>query len=275
MGVAAPVVLAEMADWVALGGGNSGIVGNAAHTFGFHVAANELPADDYSRVQDPNGSDGPYVNWDYACAGDFGHGGDESLRAMHRALLARLMRGELPMICEFIGQPWADQPVYYWARWNGVGVLQRYTGQGHDMWSHISWYRSTVDQRAYLWVTAPTSREDSKMHTIVPSGLPASDPNKWLMCDGTFARLIDETNRRHAINLHNNGAIQLWKGGEPWVGGWVPAFGVLVTTLGSPVTREQLEQIKAAAAAGGEVGAPTRDELEQAAFQGAQRAERE
>src|SRR5690606_11389241 len=131
--------------------GNSGIVGNSAHTYGFHLGANEVPASDYSRARDPNGADGPYVNWSYACAGDFSHRRDERLRAMHRDVLARLMRGELPMICEFIGQPWAAQPVYYWARWNGIGTLRRYTGAGHDHWSHISWYRSTVDQRAHLW----------------------------------------------------------------------------------------------------------------------------
>lgn len=151
MGIAAPVISAEMSDWVTLGGGNSGIVGNSLHDYGFHVAADELPASDYSRQQDPNGPNGPFTNWDYACAGDFSHKNDESLRSKHRAVLARLMRGELPMICEFIGKPWADQPVYYWARWNGVSTLQRYTGAGHDTWSHISWYRSRADQRAYLW----------------------------------------------------------------------------------------------------------------------------
>lgn len=169
MGIAAPVITAEMAEWVALGGGNSGIVGNAAHTYGFHVAANELPASDYSRWRDPQGSDGPYVNWSYACAGDFSHKNDENLRAMHRNVLARLMRGELPMICEFIGKPWADQPVYYWARWNGVTTLQRYTGSGHDHWSHISWYRSMVDQRAYLWVPGPSTVEDDMvMYGVYP-----------------------------------------------------------------------------------------------------------
>jgi hypothetical protein len=157
MGVAAPVVVAEMSDWTALGGGNSGIVGDVGHTFGFHLAASEVGSGDYSRWRDPNGSDGPYVNWSYACAGDFSHRRDEGLRAKHRDVLARLMRGELPMICEFIGQPWADQPVYYWARWNGVGNLQRYSGSGHDHWSHISWYRSKVDQRAYLWTSVPPS----------------------------------------------------------------------------------------------------------------------
>jgi hypothetical protein len=274
MGIAAPVISAEMADWTALGGGNSGIVGNAAHTYGFHPAANEVPVEDYSRQQDPNGPNGPFVNWDYACAGDFAHGGNESLRAMHRAVLARLMRGELPMICELIGQPWADQPVYYWARWNGVGVLQRYTGQGHDLWSHISWYRSMVDQRAYLWTTPPTAKE-IKVITIVPTSNAPDGTKRWLMCDGMFCHTINEDNLGHARGLHKSGAIVLWNGGAVWNGGWVPAFGVPIDTLGSPVTPEHLAQIKAAAEAGAEAGAPSQQELEDAALAGAQRAERE
>lgn len=153
MAIAAPVIEAEMRDWVALGGGNSGIVGNGLHVYGFHRSAREVPASDYSRRRDPNGSDGPYVNWDYACAGDFHHGGDERLRAMHRTALARLMAGDpaLSMICEFIGQPWADRPVMYWARWEGITNLRKYTGSGHDKWSHFSWYRSRANQRPHLW----------------------------------------------------------------------------------------------------------------------------
>lgn len=140
-----------MTVWKSLGGSNSGIVGNDAHNSGFHRAANEVPVTDYSRRRDPNGADGPFVDWSYACAGDFYHGRKTLLLEKTRILLARLMRGELPMICEFIGQPWADRPVYYWARWNGVATLQQYTGSGHDMWNHISWYRSRVNQQANLW----------------------------------------------------------------------------------------------------------------------------
>jgi len=173
MTIAAPVIEAEMNDWVSIGGGNSGIVGNSLHDYGFHVAANELPASDYSRRLDPNGSGGPYVDWRYACAGDFSHKNDESLRALHRTVLAKLMSGQLPMICEFIGKPWADQPVYYWARWNGNSTLQRYTGSGHDHWSHVSWYRSMVDQRAYLWTPAGTPAtppaEVGRLRTAWPS----------------------------------------------------------------------------------------------------------
>jgi len=150
--VAAPVIEAEMKDWTSLGGGNSGIVGDQNHTYGFHCSANNVPPSDYSRSRDPNGSDGPYVNWNYCCAGDFDHKNDSKLRKMHANVLNELMDGKYPMICEFIGKPWADKPVYYWARWNGIGTLQKYTGQGHDHWSHISWYRSRVDERAYLWV---------------------------------------------------------------------------------------------------------------------------
>jgi len=177
MGIAAPVITAEMNDWVALGGGNSGIVGDAAHSFGFHVAADELPSDDYSRRLDPNGSGGPYVNWDYSCAGDFSHKNDERLRTMHRTVLAKLMAGQLPMICEFIGKPWADQPVYYWARWNGISTLQRYTGSGHDHWSHISWYRSKADQRAYLWTpsgSTPTPAPVARLRTPWPTYMPTN-----------------------------------------------------------------------------------------------------
>lgn len=143
----APVIEAEMADWIHIGGTNSGCCGNAAHTYGFHRAANQVPATDYSRRHDAQ----PPVNMNYACAGDFAHNGNPALRAVHANILARLMHGELPMICEFIGQPWANKPVYYWCRWDGITTLKKYTGSGHDRWSHISWWRSRVNQRAYLY----------------------------------------------------------------------------------------------------------------------------
>jgi len=163
--VCAPPIDAEMADWISVGGSNSGCCGNAAHTYGFHRAANQVPASDYSRRRDPKGPDQP-VNWNYACAGDFAHNGNPALRYRHARVLARLMRNDpaFSMICEFIGQPWANKPVYYWSRWDGTGVLQRYTGVGHDHWSHISWYRSRADQRPYLW------------RTTVPSPAPAPKP---------------------------------------------------------------------------------------------------
>lgn len=145
--VCASAISAEMSDWVRLGGGNSGCCGNAKHTYGFHCPASAVPASDYSRRHE---AAKPYrMNW--GCAGDFHHGYDAKLMALHADVLRRLMKGELPMIAEMITKPWKDKPVYYWARWNGVGTLQRYTGTGHDHWSHISWFRSKANQRAYLW----------------------------------------------------------------------------------------------------------------------------
>lgn len=169
--VAAPIIEAEMADWVALGGGNSGIVGDQSHDYGFHCSANNVGSDDYSRWRDPNGSDGPYTDWDFCCAGDFSHKNNSTLRKYHADVLDRLMAGQFPMICEFIGKPWADKPVYYWARWNGIDYIEKYTGSGHDHWSHISWYRSKANQRAYLW--KPPS--GSYLRRAWPSYVPSSE----------------------------------------------------------------------------------------------------
>ncbi len=175
--VCAPPIDAEMADWIALGGGNSGCCGNNAHVYGFHRAANQVPATDYSRRRDPNGPNHP-AHWDYACAGDFAHRGDPGLRARHARVLARLMNDDPAfwMICEFIGQPWPGKPVYYWARWDGVRTLQRYTGVGHTTWSHISWWRSHANVRPYLWRAAapvpapprPPATKPAKAHPAYP-----------------------------------------------------------------------------------------------------------
>lgn len=178
MVVASPVIVAEMSEWVSLGGTNLGIAADnyTNHPSGFHRAANEVPSTDYSRRRDPNGADGPFINWNYACAGDFAHNNNATLRAMHLDVLTRLMHGEFPMICEFIGKPWADQPVYYWARWNGITNLQKYTGSGHDRWSHISWYRSRVNERAHLWI------KDSESSPIPPKPAPSTpvdDTHNW------------------------------------------------------------------------------------------------
>ncbi len=144
-----PAISAEMVEWVRLGGGNSGCCGNAAHTYGFHCPANKVPSSDYSRRRDPAGPNA-CKNWDWACAGDFGHSGKSNLRAKHAEILARLEANDakLSMLCEFIGQPWSGKPVYYWFRGESI---RKYTGSGHDTWSHISWWRSRSDQRAYLW----------------------------------------------------------------------------------------------------------------------------
>jgi hypothetical protein len=148
----ASAIVAEMADWVGLGGGNSGCCGNAAHLYGFHLPAFKINITDYSRRYE---TPLPF-NMSWACAGDFHHGGDAQLRAKHAQVLKRLMAGAYPMICEFIGQPVAGGAVLYWAPWHGVATLQEYTGAGHTTWSHISWWRSRANERAHLWTPAPT-----------------------------------------------------------------------------------------------------------------------
>jgi hypothetical protein len=152
----APAHTAQMRTWVDLGGGNSGIIGNKAHKAGGHRGAAFIPASDYTRRRDPNGSDGPYTDWGHCVSGDYHHGGKAALRARHAVLLTRLMDGdpELSNVWEFIGQPWADKPVYYWQLANGRRTLQRYTGKGHDLWSHITVWRSASAAVPNLWLPA-------------------------------------------------------------------------------------------------------------------------
>jgi hypothetical protein len=209
--VCSPAIDAEMANWVALGGANSGCCGNKAHTYGFHVPGGNVPVTDYSRSHEP----GRPVNMAWACAGDFSHRNNPRLRAMHAEVLTRLMLGEFPMICEFIGQPWADQPVYYWARWNGNTTLKRYTGSGHDLWSHISWWRSRAGERANLWtpsgvtpvVQPPTS---ARAQLAVTGKLDRATIRRWQQImgtpvDGTISR--PRSSLVLAVQLHLNSRI--------------------------------------------------------------------
>lgn len=154
--IACPLHEREMKVWTGLGGGNSGIVGNGLHVRGFHRGALTIPATDYSRQHDPKGPQGPYPNWGWCCAGDYHHGFKPALMARHAVLLTRLMDDDpaLADICEMITKPWADKPVLYWARWDGVRKLAKYTGTGHDHWSHVSVYRSRGDSAAQLWAPA-------------------------------------------------------------------------------------------------------------------------
>lgn len=150
--VCAPTLDAELDIWVSLGGTNSGCCGNKAHTYGYHREASSIPSSDYSRRNDP----GMPYNYSWACAGDFAHNGVPHLRAMHLDVLVRLMRGELPTVDEFIGQPWANRPVIYWYRYNGINKIKNYTGQGHDKHSHIGIRRSVANRSLGLWRPSAT-----------------------------------------------------------------------------------------------------------------------
>lgn len=140
-GVCAPLTARNIDKARGLGVTILGCVGNDLHTFGFHVPANRLPAYDYSRVHS-----GPPADPNQACAGDFGMNKPWSRRWL-AWLVASVKAGRMPEIVEIIGSLDGSEALY-WARWNNWRV-QRYTGQGHVAWSHISCDRakgnSTVD----------------------------------------------------------------------------------------------------------------------------------
>lgn len=233
--VCASAIVAEMSDWVKLGGANSGCCGNSVHTYGFHRAANEVPSNDYSRRHDA----GKPFNMNWACAGDFHHGYKPELMALHAKLLGELMDGKHPMICEMITKPWGNKPVYYWARWNGNGTLQKYTGQGHDHWSHISWWRSQANQRGYLWkpggadpTPAPfapgTEAPKYPGYVLKPSGKADANVRVWqnqakargasLAADGVFGPITAGVVKKFqsANNFTADGSI----GPVTWPGIW-------------------------------------------------------
>jgi hypothetical protein len=253
--IASPIIEAEMRDWTALGGQNWGILGayDGSHPTGFHRAGFEVPPSDYSRRHDPGK---PYA-MEWASAGDFAHLGRTNLRAVHAGVLARLMASDpsLSMIVEFIGQPWPDKPVMYWARWDGVNNLRRYTGKGHDQWSHISWQRSRGNERAYLWKPAaggstPTQSAGGTQKMIVIAKQLST--GKLFVCDGVTSRPIPEGNVGDLKWLAGQGAIgPLWKNGEIYNGWLAEAFGTVVGTSGSDValSDEQVQKLAAVLAA--------------------------
>lgn len=182
---ACPLHVTQMKVWTGLGGSNSGVIGNRAHSYGFHRGAAFIPATDYSRWRDPQGSDGPYPDWGWCCAGDYSHGGKAVLRARHAVLFTRLLDNDpaLAHICEFIGQPYADRPVLYWARWNGIRTVQKYVGSGHDKWSHVSAYRSLAGKDAPLWTPASGAVTESGKVTTKPTTL---KPPAWPKGQASF-----------------------------------------------------------------------------------------
>lgn len=143
----APTLERELDEWVATyGGGNSGCCGNKLHDYGYHMRGDQITPLDYSRKYDP----GMPYNMKWCCAGDFYHGGNSRLRAMHATLLGRILNGEFPTVMEFIGKPYVGQPVLYFHRYEGLR-LRKYTGVGHDLWSHIGIQRSRANETLNLW----------------------------------------------------------------------------------------------------------------------------
>lgn len=128
----APGILAEKPRLERLGGAWLGCCGDLSHTYGFHKPSCACDPDDYSLRYGPGNP-----NW--ACAGDFGMGWPGSREWLARLVSAvRSKPAYLPVV-EIIGSL-DGVNVLYWARWNGWRT-ERYTGSGHDTWSHISYNR--------------------------------------------------------------------------------------------------------------------------------------
>jgi hypothetical protein len=116
-----------------------GCCGDSNHTYGFHVPANRLPADDYSIVHS-----GPPVDRSQALAGDFSMNTPWS-RKWLAWFVDQVKAGKMPGVVEIIGSL-NGSDVLYWAAWHGW-ASRRYNGQGHKTWAHISGDRAKGNDR--------------------------------------------------------------------------------------------------------------------------------
>jgi hypothetical protein len=135
----APALMLERARLDAIGGSFLGICGDANHTYGYHVAAANLPASDYSLEGAANE---PVCEW-HAAAIDIGMDWPAS-RDWLRWLIQQVQTGGLTGIAEVIGS-YDGSDVRYWSDSSGWSTAgEPYTGSGHDSWTHVSIHRSTA-----------------------------------------------------------------------------------------------------------------------------------
>jgi hypothetical protein len=135
----APALVGEKQRLAALGGNFLGICGDANHTYGYHVPAARLPADDYSLRGEGNT---PVCEW-HAAAIDIGMNWPAA-RDWLRWLIQEIREDRIQGVPEVIGS-YDGTHVRYWSDstgWSTDGVP--YEGQGHDTWTHVSIYRSTA-----------------------------------------------------------------------------------------------------------------------------------
>ena len=134
----APALVTEKQRLGAIGGSFLGICGDANHTYGYHVPAARLPADDYSMRGEANQ---PVCQW-HAAAIDIGMDWPAS-RDWLRWLIGEIQDGRI-VVPEVIGS-YDGVNVRYWSDssgWSTDGAP--YQGSGHDTWTHVSVYRSTT-----------------------------------------------------------------------------------------------------------------------------------
>lgn len=122
-----------------IGGTFLGICGDANHTYGYHVPAANLPADDYSLEGAANI---PVCEW-HAAAIDVGMDWPAS-RDWLKWLIPQIANDNIKGIAEVIGS-YDGVDVRYWSDstgWSVEGIP--YQGEGHDTHTHVSIYRSTA-----------------------------------------------------------------------------------------------------------------------------------
>jgi hypothetical protein len=135
----APALVIEKQRLADIGGSFLGICGDVNHTYGYHVPAANLPADDYSLQGAANL---PVCEW-HAAAIDIGMDWPVS-RDWLAWLIENIRNDDIQGIAEVIGS-YDGVNVRYWSDssgWHQEG--EPYGGEGHDSWTHVSVYRSTA-----------------------------------------------------------------------------------------------------------------------------------
>lgn len=151
-----------------IGGTFSGIVGDPNHSYGYHRAANEIPASDYSR----KGLNNPVQDASAACAIDIGMDWPAS-RSWLRWLIREIREDSIKDVSEVIGS-YDGRDVRYWSDgsgWHTNGV--DYQGEGHDTWTHVGIYRrDTRTDRGILrgWTARGHNDQGDDMPRLVSVG---------------------------------------------------------------------------------------------------------
>lgn len=183
-----------------IGGTFLGIVGDAQHSFGYHLC---LPAgDDYSTAGAANRPVGSF-----SAAIDVGMNWPAS-RAWLRWLIREIREDRITGIAEVIGS-YDGKNVRYWSDadgWGDAGVP--YGGSGHDTWTHVAIYRSTakVDHGILKGWSANGNGNNNpggvemELGTVVPSASEYDSAGKM-----TFARtvehlLVDDWRANHGVS---------------------------------------------------------------------------
>lgn len=137
----APALVIEKNRLKKIGGSFLGIEGDPKHSFGYHLAASELPGDDYSM----SGRNRPIKSTSACCAIDIGMDWKAS-RKWLAWLITSIRERRITGVAEVIGS-FNGRDVRYWSATETPGWQQNgvpYTGEGHDTWTHVSIYRSDV-----------------------------------------------------------------------------------------------------------------------------------